>query len=321
MGAKDTSARAVGISLLVAVALTAIVALSPARWRDPTLAWFFDRPFDCGFLAIAVLWLIPLAITGNHPWRLIEGEDGRASTSKFQLAIWTVVAIFAYVVFTVARIKQGSFAPIYTFPPGLLLAMGFSSATAVAAKGITSNYVDSGRVAKPAATDGQSASDLVTHDSGAPDLVKVQMLTWTFVAVAVFLVSLYEHIYGPKPDLQNLPDVDEALAVLMGIGHGTYVFHKLTLSSVPVLTGLSPSTGRGVPLALKIQGNGFGPSANGSSATIDGVPVPTRSWADNEIVVNVPALNLSGPAWVGGKIIQIGVTVNGLNSNTLPFTY
>jgi hypothetical protein len=321
MSAKGTSARAVGISLLVAVAVTAIVALSPTGWRDPTLTWLLDRPFECGLLALAVLWLIPLAITGNHPWKLIEGEDGRASTSKFQFAIWTVAAIFAYVVFTVARIKHGSFEPIENFPPGLLLAMGFSSTTAVAAKGITSNYVDSGRVAKPTATDGQSAADLVTHDSGAPDLVKVQMLAWTFVAVAVFFVSLYEHIYGPNPDLTSLPDVDKALAVLMGIGHGTYVFHKLTLNSVPVLTGLSPSTGSGKPLALKIQGNGFGSSANGSAATVNGVPVPARSWSDSEIVVNVPALNLSGPAWVEGKIIQIGVTVNGLNSNTLNFTY
>ncbi len=321
MSPKSLPARAAALSLLVAAAVAAMIALVPPRWRDQTLQWWIDRPYACGFAAIVLLWLLHLAITGNHPWKLVQGEDGRASTSKFQFWLWTVVAVFAYVVFTVARIKQKTFAPIDTFPPGLLLAMGFSSTTAVAAKGITSSFVSSGRVAKTTATGGQSVSDLISDDSGSPDLVKFQMLAWTFVAVGIFLVSLYEHVYGPKPDLKSLPDIDETLAVLMGIGHGSYLFNKLTLSSVPVVTGLSPSAGSGKPLAIKIQGNGFGASVNGSSVTLDGTPVPSGAWADSEITLNLPALNLSGPAWVAGKRVQIGVTVNGLNSNTLPFTY
>jgi hypothetical protein len=321
MSPKSLPARAAGLSLLVAAAVGAMIALVPSRWRDQTLQWWIDGPYACGFAAIVLLWLLHLAITGNHPWKLVQGEDGRTSTSKFQFWLWTVVAVFAYVVFTVARIKQKTFAPIDTFPPGLLLAMGFSSTTAVAAKGITSSYVTSGRVAKPTATGGQSVSDLISDDSGSPDLVKFQMLAWTFVALGIFLVSLYEHVYGPKPDLKSLPDIDETLAVLMGISHGSYVFNKLTLSSVPVVTGLSPSTGTGKPLAIKIQGNGFGASVDGSSVTLDGTPVLSGAWADSAITLNLPALNLAGPAWVAGKRVQIGVTVNGLNSNTLPFTY
>ena len=161
----------------------AIIALVPARWRDQTLQWWIVRPYACGSAAMVLLWLLHLAITGNHPWKLVQGEEGRASTSKFQFWLWTVVAAFAYVVFTVARIKQKTFAPIDTFLPGLLLAIGFSSTTAVAAKGTTSSYVSSGRVAKPTATGGQSVSDLISDDSGSPDLVKFQMLAWTFVAV------------------------------------------------------------------------------------------------------------------------------------------
>ena len=322
MSPKNLPTQAgLALSLLVAASVGAMIALVPERWRDQTLQWYLDRPFICGFIAMVLLWLLHLAITGNHPWKLVEGEDGRASTSKFQFWLWTAVAIFAYVGITVARVKQQTFEPIDTFPPGLLLAMGFSSATAVAAKGITSSYVSSGKVAKPTAPDGQSLSDLITNDGGDPDLVKFQMLAWTFVALGIFLVSVYEHVYGPKPGLKSLPDIDEALAVLMGIGHGTYVFNKLTFSSVPVVTGLSPSTGSGKPLAIKILGNGFGASTGGSTVTLDGTPVPSGAWADSEITLNLPALNLSGPAWVAGKRVQIGVTVNGLNSNTLPFSY
>jgi hypothetical protein len=263
-------------------------------------------------------------MTGEHPWKLVEGEDGRASTSKMQLWLWTIVAIFAYVAITVARINATAtkpFTPIEAFPAGLLLAMGFSSATAVAAKGITSSYVASGQIAKPSAPGGQRVADLVTRDNGQPDLVKFQMLAWTLVALGVFLVSLYEHIYGPTPNLTSLPDVDPALAVLMGIGQGTYVFHKLTLSSVPIITALSPTMGSGKPLTISIQGSGFGTSANGSTVTVDGTPIPATAWTDAEIKVALPALTITGPAWIAGKRVQIGVTVNGLDSNTLPFTY
>ncbi len=290
MDQKRQPMRGLALSLLVAASIGGVIAFAPS-WRDRALHWFLERPFECGLMAMALLWLLHLAVTGNHPWKLIEGEDGRASTSKFQLWLWTAAAIFAYVVITVARVQQHTFEPIDTFPPGLLLAMGFSSATAVAAKGITSSYVSSGKVAKPTASGGQSLSDLIANDGGAPDLVKFQMLAWTFVALGIFLVSVYEHVYGPKPDLKSLPDIDEALAVLMGIGHGTYVFNKLTLSSVPVMTGLSPSTGNGKPLAIKIQGSGFGASADGSAVTLDGSPVPSAAWADSEITLSLPGFS------------------------------
>lgn len=100
-------------------------------------------------------------------------------------------------------------------------------------KGNHSSYVNfwQGRVAKPPAPDGQAVSDLTTDDGGDPDLVKFEMLAWTFIALGIFLLSVCEHVYGPTSDLRSLPDIDEALAVLMGIGHGTYVFNKLTLST------------------------------------------------------------------------------------------
>lgn len=319
---KGSSERSVvALVILGAGVVAVVVAIGRTQWRDPTLRWFLDGPFFCGFLSLGLLWLIALAFTGNHPWDLVQGQDGRASSSKLQLGIWTVAAIFAYVVMTVARIKNHELTPIASFPPGLLLAMGFSSSTAVAAKGITSSYVASGRVAKTSATDGQSVSDLVTNDGGQPDLIKFQMLAWTIVAVAIFLVSLYEHVYGPKADLTSLPDIDETLAVLMGIGHGTYVFHKLTLNTSPVLTGISPSNGLGKPQTIKVRGSGFGGSQNGNAVTIDGVPVPSTSWTDTDVALNVPPPNISGPAWVQGKQVRIGITVNGQDSNTLPFSY
>jgi len=209
--------------LLGAVGVALVIELLAPSWRASAEKWFLERPFGCGLIAMGLLWLLDLAITGEHPWKLVEGEDGRASTSKMQLWLWTMVAIFAYVTITVARIHATAhqpFVPIADFPAGLLLAMGFSSATAVAAKGITSSYVASGQIAKPSAPGGQSVADLVTHDDGTPDLVKFQMLAWTFVAVGVFLVSLYEHIYGRTPAHSRPPRLKISTPSAFGIiGH------------------------------------------------------------------------------------------------------
>jgi len=44
-----------------------------------------------------------------NPWKLVEGADGSASTSKFQWFLWLVVIIFAYTVLWVLRANQGDY--------------------------------------------------------------------------------------------------------------------------------------------------------------------------------------------------------------------
>ena len=84
-----------------------------------------------------------------NPWKLVEGADGRASTSKFQWLLWIVAVIFAYSVLWVLRAKQGDYAAISQIPVNVLTVLGFSTGTAIVAKGITSGYVQTGRIAKP----------------------------------------------------------------------------------------------------------------------------------------------------------------------------
>jgi hypothetical protein len=84
-----------------------------------------------------------------NPWKLVEGADGRASTSKFQWSLWIVAVIFAYSVLWVLRAKQGDYAAISQIPANVLTVLGFSTGTAIVAKGITSGYVQTGRIAKP----------------------------------------------------------------------------------------------------------------------------------------------------------------------------
>src|SRR5882672_2042294 len=99
-------------------------------------------------VALLGVWGLPSLLTMRWPWKIIEGADGRRSTSKFQFLVWTTVIMFAYVALFIQRCETGNYAALDEIPRNLLLAMGFSGATMAAAKAITSGYVANGRVSK-----------------------------------------------------------------------------------------------------------------------------------------------------------------------------
>jgi len=148
-------------------------------------------PYLAGLLFLGLLWIGYSIVTGSAKfWLLAVSQDARFSTSRFQVLVWTIVILFAYAAVYVARIHAGQTKPIDEISPNVLLALGLSVGTAVAAAGITSSGVETGRVVKAApgpVTPGLAA--LVNDDSGRPDLGKVQLLAWTSVAVFAYLLA------------------------------------------------------------------------------------------------------------------------------------
>lgn len=279
-----------------------------------------------GIVVLVVAWLLYRVLAGTwNPWKLVEGADGRPSTSKLQWFIWTVVVVFSYGAVYAARAWTGHFEVIREIPANVLTAMGLSVATMAAAKGITVSYVAGGQVAKTKVdpkVDPQAAGpgSLVKDDDGFPDLSKIQMLVWTLVAVGIYLIRLVIEI---RTDLQ-LPDIDPALMVLMGLGQGAYLGKKLTTTAVPRLTGLSPGSGK-PKTEITITGVSLGENEkHGSLITIDGNPFhpePAPDWQDTQIKFTIPAKQPNGSDWSAGQRISIGVIVGGQESvNTLPFT-
>lgn len=275
-----------------------------------------------GFAMLLVFWVLYRLMAGTWDiWKLVEGSDGHPSTSKLQWFIWTVVVLFAYVVIYAARIYDGNIALITDIPQNLLIAMGFSITSMVAAKGITASYVANGQLSKPQVDpETTGLGSVVQDDLGVPDLGKIQVMAWTIIAVVSYLIRVAEEIHAGSP--VNLPDIDPALMVLMGLGHGAYLGKKLVTTSTPRLTGLSP--GQGTPGTLvTLTGTTFGDTQNGSLLTIDGQPVYPQglTWGDTQISFQIPAQQYSGLPWNPGQRILIGVTVHGQESgNTLPFT-
>jgi hypothetical protein len=100
-------------------------------------------PYAVGMLVLILLWVLFRCATGD--WDIFEavrGKDQRWSTSKCQLFLWTLVALFSYASVYAARLGAGKLVDANgsvkaDIPANLLLAMGFSVTSAVAAKSIT----------------------------------------------------------------------------------------------------------------------------------------------------------------------------------------
>ena len=81
-------------------------------------------------------------------WYAVLGSDDRVSTSKVQLALWTVALAFALLVIVFHDFTY----PQSTLDPRYLLLLGFPSGAAVGSKAITSGQVTNGTSAKTPAS-------------------------------------------------------------------------------------------------------------------------------------------------------------------------
>jgi hypothetical protein len=209
-----------------------------------------------GLGGLALLWIVVLIATKQHPWALVMGEDGRRSTSKFQMLVWTAAVVFAFLAIYNIRFRHAA-SEVPAFPTNLMIAMGISVATAVSAKSIAvtsqaKSDAATAAAARAAAVAGvapalapapvPSQSGIFAGDLGTPDLGKVQVVLWTLIAVGVFLSQVFALIHyfpnycppGAKiPCTANnmaLPDISQTLMVLMGLGHGSYIGKKIAES-------------------------------------------------------------------------------------------
>ncbi|MGD0737266.1 MAG: hypothetical protein ABR976_19205 [Terracidiphilus sp.] len=205
-------------------------------------------PWLTGLAGLAILWIVVFIATKRHPWALVIGEDGRPSTSKFQMMVWTAAVVFAFLALYEIRFSKDYCQEMPGVPTNLLIAMGISVATAVSAKSIavsTQSKTDAANAVAAAAglqiVTPPSQSGIFADDSGKPDLGKVQVVLWTAIAVGVFLSEVFALIHNPgapyfDPKLGHtvwdlgLPDIGQTLMILMGLGNGAYIGKKIAES-------------------------------------------------------------------------------------------
>jgi len=173
-----------------------------------------------GIVVLGALWLVFGVWLGfEWPLRVADGADGRPSTSKFQFFLWTAVIVWGYAAVAARRSIDGTTPGDIGMPTNLFILMGLGAGTALAAKLVTVGRGGRAPLADPGA---RTYRSLVADDEGNPALEKIQVLAWTLVAAGVFIISVWQ-VLGSGSTPSSLPNVDDALLVLLGIGQFAYV--------------------------------------------------------------------------------------------------
>ncbi len=192
-----------------------------------------------GVVVVIAIWLV-LGVGLGLDWALhvSDGADGRPSTSKFQFFLWTAVIVWGYSAIATGRWIDGASPGEIDMPTNLFILMGLGAGTALGAKLVTVSRGGRTPLTDPSA---RTYRSLVADDDGNPALEKIQVLAWTFVAVGVFIVSVWE-ILGASGPPSSLPNVDDALLVLLGIGQVAYVGVKaLPRPAAPPVAPVAPT--------------------------------------------------------------------------------
>lgn len=207
-------------------------------------------PYVVGIGLLVMLFVVYYLTTKSPFSKLYEGADGRPSTSKFQFFLWTAVVIFSYAALYTVKLHNKQFDPITNLPSNVLIAMGMSVVSASTAKAITTSYVNTNRITKSTVTrDEGRFGHIFQDDSGVPDLSKLQIIAWTFICIATYLIVVGQHITTNDP---TIPDIDNSLMALMGLGHAAYLGKKAVTQDTPGATTVQP------PTPPKVTGAGAG---------------------------------------------------------------
>jgi hypothetical protein len=273
-------------------------------------------PYVGGLLALVLVYSVYVALSGDHRiWNVAKGQDGRASTSKFQVLLWFGVVLFAYVATVTARIQAGETEPLPGIPTNVLIVLGISVGTLTGAAAVTSGQVSAQRDVKVPA-DNLGLAPLVQGDDGRPDIGKIQLLGWTVVAIGVFLAQLAYSM--PVPD--SLPDIDASLLVLTGPGTATYLGGKLITTATPAIHGILPNPAKAGE-QVTITGANLG---SAGYVELGGTQLAgaSTSWTDTQVVFTIPTKKPgTNQDWVYGLATDVRVHgTNGRSVNVWPLT-
>lgn len=214
------------------------------------------------FVGSMALMSLELAIIGwlvnGRPIGAFIGARNCLSLSKLQAGAWTVVVLSAFATaaaFNAATMMfQGGAvtALAVTIPNELLLAMGISATSLVAAPALLSVKANqaqasdaavdraetragttleaNGKIASKCGPKEASWADLVTGDEvgnfSSPDLGKIQQAFITLLLLGCYVAYIYANFAGSEETISSLPALDKSFVWLMGISHASYLAYK-----------------------------------------------------------------------------------------------
>ena len=145
---------------------------------------------------------------------IVTSEDNCYSLSRFQIYIWTVWVVIAFVAMAFY------YCSFPTIPNNLAILMGINGLTTVLSTSISNRKKTITRQSSPS-----FYRDIFLDQNGTLDLPRTQMFIWTIVILTTHIYIFWHHYYSGSP---SLPDVDSGLLILMGVSNGAYLGVKAT---------------------------------------------------------------------------------------------
>ncbi len=210
---------------LLTLALT-VVLLLLASTLDPKCA--FSTTHIGLFKGIARWVREHLACCWNQVTKLIiEGDTQSYSLSKLQFLLWTIATVYGYTYLYIAHTWVQGLAglPDVTgkFPWETVLAGGTAVASQISKQAFGTK---GGGPLKPQLSDLISAGGVIATG-------RIQFLSWTLVAIAAYLSSIFA---SDPSTIHLLPEIPVRLLEISGISAGTYLAARSVSPAGPLLT-------------------------------------------------------------------------------------
>lgn len=191
----------------------------------------------------------------GRPLGIFVGDRNLMSLSRFQMVLWTVLILSAYLTMCLYRLRNGSPDPLAVAMDWHLWAlMGISTTSMVGSPLLLGNKTqkeaDPNAVKKAADQLNEEAADIKQNSAGVLyvnksvndasfadvfqgdeigntaliDVAKVQMFFFTFVSVLVYGSAIFQIFKGNN--YSALPGFSDGLLALLGISHAGYLTSK-----------------------------------------------------------------------------------------------
>lgn len=160
-------------------------------------------------------------------WDIMLDEDWYPSLPRFQIFVWTVIIVFAFVWITSFKLINMNmlFADI---PYNLLILMGLSAGTYTVGTKLSQYGYNNPKTADLKDRKSHSFKTML-YEGDKKSLTRIQYFGWTIISIATYLVVVtITMVYQQDIDVE-LPDIPGTLVFLMGIGQGAYLGSKFRL--------------------------------------------------------------------------------------------
>lgn len=250
--AKHGSKFEVAVVTILALALIALAGLYASKATTSFLLVLAGFALFCMFLG---RWI------SGRPLGILIGDRNLMSMSRFQMVLWTILIVSAYLTMCLRRVHSGAPNPLDIAMDWHLWAlMGISTASFIGSPLLLGNKAqqaadpsaaekaaaqlkeDAGAIsqnslgllyANPSIADASFADMFQGDEIGNTayiDMAKVQMFFFTFVSLLVYGTALFEMFKGSN--LAEMPKLSDGLIALLGISHAGYLTSK-TAASTP----------------------------------------------------------------------------------------